>query len=385
MHSGARYAGDRAFSRHQAVAIAGVAPWPPSVPVLDVMASLCRKSSTLSSYLVGVRSAVTLLGGDVGAFRDTKSAVAGLDKSEHGPWKFRPVATPRNVLHIVRWLHNAGRRGDLADAFRVTWQYCLRRASARRVLVCGRVPPLLSCGRFGSEAVALGHPDHSLLTVQKGATKKVCVQLRRRKNSASPDPAGCNPARDMTPRALHWQIWRECVCDLVGHGPDLCGVCAILRRGVGKSGRLWPNVTYNDGLAYVKLAARVAGLETPFQWGTHVFRKGRADLVRDRARISELVAHPPGCVGATAGWTYSLVPSRRLGIDGCLRVRVTIRGGQPFPLSHRCELKYPMAKTRAQHVAAEEAIAESDSDQAFHACTGQPAARDTSYPRRICL
>ncbi len=70
-------------------------------------------------------------------------------------------------------------------------------------------------------------------------------------------------------------IWAECACEAWGNG--LCGVCAISARW-SRSSTLFPDLTYEEGLAYVNICALQLGLHRAWEWGTHAFRRGRAEL-----------------------------------------------------------------------------------------------------------
>ena len=66
-------------------------------------------------------------------------------------------------------------RGDMADAFVVCWQFCLR---------------------FGSEEVGSNAPGHSDVSLHVDEGKhQVQVQFRRRKGKVAPDPASRARAR----------------------------------------------------------------------------------------------------------------------------------------------------------------------------------------------
>ena len=70
-------------------------------------------------------------------------------------------------------------RGEMADAFVVCWQFCLR---------------------FGSEVVGLNAPGHSDISLHVDEGKhQVQVQFRRRKGKVAPDPASRARARRELP------------------------------------------------------------------------------------------------------------------------------------------------------------------------------------------
>ena len=120
------------------------------------------------------------------------------------------------------------------------------------------------------------------------------------------------------------EIWRKCVC--VAQGKRLCGVCVLHRRWRRAGEALFPEVVYDDTLAFVKLGAAALRFPRAAQWGTHAFRRGRADEV--------LRTQGPAALMTLGGW----------------------RGVAAFA--------YASARTRSEVVAAEEMIARSDSSEA---------------------
>ena len=89
---------------------------------------------------------------------------------------------------------------------------------------------------------------------------------------------------------------------------------------------IFPEVLYRDALALVKLGATALGFPRAREWGTHAFRRGRADeLLRTQG---------PAAMFAQGGW----------------------RSVAAFA--------YPSARALSETVAAEEAIAHSDSSEA---------------------
>jgi len=95
-------------------------------------------------------------------------------------------------------------------------------------------------------------------------------------------------AAGFAPGILLREVWRVCVCQL--QGKRLCAVC-IIRRLFRLGEQLLPGVNYVDGLACVKLAAAHLGLHRALEWGTHCFRRGRADQA----------GPPPACPEPTRG------------------------------------------------------------------------------------
>ena len=70
-------------------------------------------------------------------------------------------------------------------------------------------------------------------------------------------------------------VVRRCICALQGR--RLCGVCTLTARLTADVERIFPDVTYTEGLAFLKLAADLVRLPEPATWGTHCFRRGWAD------------------------------------------------------------------------------------------------------------
>lgn len=190
----------------------------------------------------------------------------------------------------------------IADSFVVTWQFGLR---------------------YGSETVPLGCPSHSLVRIDmdgarahagrrrvayliaragdrvKGAT----IEFFRRKGCGNPDP-----------------VVRECVCRRQGR--RMCGVCALARRAVPAE-RVFPGLTYADGLAWVKVTATQVNAERPLEWGTHAFRRGRADQVAC-ASLTARGARTCMIPGPPDGRPPSALPHWGLAVEG----RIRVCGGQ---------------------------------------------------------
>ena len=203
----------------QACDSAGASPWPPRAITRDVMVALCRRPGTLSHYLQGIRSVLHLLRADTGALADTRALVFGARKvwpprapprksvcSSAGGTAWRAKIScarhggqrPRDGRLVARGAAArpagggpraptgvpCGRqigRGDMADAFIICWQFCLR---------------------FGSEVVGLNAPAHSVISLHEDEGKhQVQVQFRRRKGKVAPDPVGRSRARAPRGRA----------------------------------------------------------------------------------------------------------------------------------------------------------------------------------------
>ena len=149
---------------------------------------------------------------------------------------------------------------------------------------------------------AIALPRSWLQEGKKGA----CITLALRKCRREPE-----------------QLWRKCVCDLQGR--RLCGVCVLHRRASRAGSRVFPDLTYADALSLLKLAAMALTLPRAAEWGTHAFRRGRADEV--------LRAQGPAAMFAQGGWRSVAAWA------------------------------YPSARTMCETVAAEEAIGHSDSSE----------------------
>ena len=194
--------------------------------------------------------------------------------------------------------------------------------------------------------------------------------------------AECAPAAGLALGSPHREVWRVCVCQL--QGKRLCAVC-IIRHSLRPGEQLLPGVNYVDGLACVKLAAAHLGLHRALEWGTHCFRRGRADQAWARLAPACLGPARSSClsrIGAPHRGTCSAILRR--GVEICCRVRAPHsekgRGRTArIAMTRRVAAhRYPAAKTRAMVLAAEAEIAHSDSDEAppcRHRGRGSAAAR----------
>ena len=88
---------------------------------------------------------------------------------------------------------------------------------------------------------------------------------------------------------------------------------------------MFPEVVYRDALSLVKLGALALGFPRAAEWGTHAFRRGRADEV--------LRTQGPAAMFAQGGWRSVAAWA------------------------------YPSARTLGEAVAAEAAIAHADSSE----------------------
>ena len=118
-----------------------------------------------------VRSVLSLIRADHGAFAETKTLLMGAKKADDPSGaRFKSRVAASDVQKMTKWLDEEVGRGDIADSFTIAWQFCMR---------------------FGSEVVGLGRRDHSEISVEnQGGQRQVCVQLRQRKGNLNPDPVG---------------------------------------------------------------------------------------------------------------------------------------------------------------------------------------------------
>ena len=101
--------------------------------------------------------------------------------------------------------------------------------------------------------------DHSRVEflVAEGTRPEVTLTLNHRKLQKAPV-----------------EIRRRCICELQSRA--LCGVCTLVDMP-SREGRVFPTLTYSQGLASLKLAATELSLPNAEAWGTHCFRRGWAD------------------------------------------------------------------------------------------------------------
>ena len=65
-------------------------------------------------------------------------------------------------------------------------------------------------------------------------------------------------------------------------------MCILERRLSGNNKRIFPELSYTDGLAYVKFAAMALKLLRAEEWGTHAFRRGRGNQALKDGGVSAL-------------------------------------------------------------------------------------------------
>ena len=154
--------------------------------------------------------------------------------------RYKPRASAGQTRSLATVARSMG-RDDVADSWVVARHFCLRYGA--------EVVPLQFAGAHSSIDFALDN---------KAQVWVASVTLFRRKMHTAPVV-----------------VVRRCICRLQSR--QLCGVCT-LRDRCGAV-RVFPALTYVEGLAYLKAAAVRVKLERPTEWGTHAFRRGWADEV----------------------------------------------------------------------------------------------------------
>ena len=213
-------------------------PWPPSRGVLDAYAFFFKHGPSLSRYLSHIRSALRLLEAPVGVLAETAGMIRGAMKLSVGSVRFKPRADAEQTRALVNCARKDFGRSDIADSWIVARHFCLRYGA--------EVVPMQTAGNHSAVHVA----------EEKNALPVVTLTLFRRKMHNSPVT-----------------VVRRCICKLQGR--TLCGAC-VLKTRVGNI-RLFPHVSYTEGLAYLKAAAMHLRLERASEWGTHAFRRGWAN------------------------------------------------------------------------------------------------------------
>lgn len=132
----------------------------------------------MRNIILGVASVLKFLRVDVGALAETKRIVKGAHKLENADEKkFKSRATAAQTRRLAEHVRCVYGDGDVADAFLVARQFCLR---------------------FHSEVIGLGGRGHSIvITEVVDGVKRAGVRFRERK--------GHDPADE----PVHW---RDCVC-----------------------------------------------------------------------------------------------------------------------------------------------------------------------------
>ena len=151
---------------------------------------------------------------------------------------FQTSADAEQTRALVNCARKDFGRSDIADSWIVARHFCLRYGA--------EVVPMQTAGNHSAVHVA----------EEKNALPVVTFTLFRRKMHNSPVT-----------------VVRRCICKLQGR--TLCGAC-VLKTRVGNI-RLFPHVSYTEGLAYLKAAAMHLRLERASEWGTHAFRRGWAN------------------------------------------------------------------------------------------------------------
>ena len=244
-------------------------PWPPSSRVLRMFTFLFTHGPSLVQYVSHIRSVLKLVSAPLGALDDVSALTRSSGKWSTNIYRFKPrasAAQTRSLAAVARTLD----RGDVADSWVAARQFCLRYGAD--------LIPLQSAG------------DHSAIDFAVDKKDRLCiasVTLFRRKMHTAPVV-----------------VSRRCICRLQSR--QLCGVCTLRDRvGVG---RVFPALSYVEGLAYLKSAAVRLGLERPTDWGTHAFRRGWADEVLKEGGPSALF-YSGGWRGVTA-FAYASARSR---------------------------------------------------------------------------
>jgi hypothetical protein len=232
-------------------------PWPPAQPALNAFAFFFKNGESFAGYVSHVRSVLCLLRCPLGVLANTTGLLLGARKQtplECRRMKQRATALQTRRLAVI--VTNDLERPDVADSWVVARHFCLR---------------------YQAEVVPMeGNGKHSMVelvreTNHKG--KEASLTLFHRKLQSQPVV-----------------VTRRCICALQGR--QLCGVCVLHRRW--NAGRIFPEVCYTSSLGFLKAAVAIGGLANPNTWGTHAFRRGRAD--------EALQAGGPGALFYSGGW-----------------------------------------------------------------------------------
>ena len=221
----------------RAAELCEIHPWPPSREILDAYAFFFKHGPSLSRYLSHIRSALRLLEAPVGVLAETAGMIRGAMKLSGGSIRFKPRANAEQTRALVNCARKDFGRSDIADSWIVARHFCLRYGA--------EVVPMQTAGTHSAVHVA-----------EEKDVPVVTLTLFRRKMHHSPVT-----------------VVRRCICKLQGR--TLCGACVLGNR-VGNI-RLFPHVSYTEGLAYLKAAAMQLKLERASEWGTHAFRRGWAN------------------------------------------------------------------------------------------------------------
>ena len=175
----------------------------------------------------------------LGALADTSALTRGASRLSQNDVRFKARVTPEQTRALAKCARKELGLPDIADSWIVARHFCLR---------------------YGAELVQLQIAGaHSAVNIQEGADDEratVTITLFHRKLQKSPVT-----------------VVRRCICRLQGRA--LCGACVLRARRSHAS--VFPQLSYAEGLAYLKVAAIHLKLEKAEQWGTHAFRRGWAD------------------------------------------------------------------------------------------------------------
>ena len=201
---------------------------------------LFKHGPSLSRCLSHIRSVLRLLGAPLGALGDTSASSRSTSKWVCNSYRYKPRATAVQVNSLAEVARSLGRL-DVADSWIVARHFCLRYGA--------EVVPLQAAG---------SHSSVDFSEDKKDNLRVASITFYRRKMHTAPVV-----------------VSRRCICRLQSR--QLCGVCVLF--GLRGGTEFFPDVTYADGLAYLKAAASRLGFESPMSWGTHCFRRGWADEV----------------------------------------------------------------------------------------------------------
>ena len=258
--SGAQYASAiQLWGR--AAAQAQEPPWPPSNATLDAYGFFFRNGESFARYVSHVRAVLRMLKAPLGALSETTGVVSGSKKlTPASARRVKRRATAEQTRRLAAATREELGRPDVADAFIVPRHFCLR---------------------FGAEVVLLERRgrhsavDVSTCTDGGGSRPEVSLTFYDRKMASEVVP-----------------VVRRCICALQGR--RLCGVCTLTARLTAEVERIFPDVTYTEGLAFRKLATDLVGPPEPATSGTHCFRRGWAD--------EALQAGGPTALFYSGGW-----------------------------------------------------------------------------------
>ena len=236
----------------QCCSLNGLRPWPPADAQVDAFVVLFRSASSLGKYLSHLRTVLRWLRSPLGALADTSRVIRGAEKSGRAIRRIKIRATADQTRKLAQWCAR-NEQNDIGDSWVVARHFCLR---------------------YG-EVLQLGCPQADIVieTVAGGA-EAVRITFMNRKCCSEPV-----------------EVSRRCICKL--QGKTLCGTCVLKRRLVD-SCVPFANISYNESLACLKLAAQALGFAEARSWGTHAFRRGWATEV--------VQANGPAALFYSGGW-----------------------------------------------------------------------------------